>query len=382
MNVKIKQLVCLVLAFVLCAGCALAYEDLPSGSKGEAVRQMQTRLKELGYYEKNIDGDYGNQSRQALKAFQSANGLQPTGEATADVLQALYAPEAKAVPLPPDVEVTAVGYRSTNVRQKVTIKNNLDEAIEYLELRYITLDSEGKFKPDYSKLPEDFSEEQSAFTDEISKKIGAGKTGSMTVHVLSNAHALAVGVSAYRTEAGKTVRLSTEQITYCTSDGSVIYPSEDPQDYTVMSDEDYARAREVMFGYTSFVMPSFAQTQYLCPAGMFVVTVNPDSIAHMAGLAVGDVVTAIDGVSGTHPYCAELAKLKMLDGETVTLTYWRNNQSHDVPISLSMEAPAEEAPEQQPLSIADELLKYADLLEKGFITQEEYDLLKQKLLSE
>lgn len=377
-----KRLIGLVLAFVLCAGCALAYEDLPSGSRGEEVKQMQTRLKELGYYEKSIDGDYGNQSRQALRAFQSANGLEPTGEATADVLEALYSGSAKPLPPPPDVEVTAVSYRSTTVRQKVTVKNNLDEAIEYFELRYITLDSEGRFKPDYSNLPEDFSQEQSSFTDEISKKIGAGKTGSVTVDVLSSAHTLAVGVSAYRTESGQTVRLAAEQITYCTSAGNTLYPSMDPQTCIVMSDADFARAREVMFGYTSFDLPFFAQTQYLLPTGDYVLIVNPDSIAHMAGLAVGDVVTAIDGVPASNPYCAELAKLKMLDGETVTLTYWRNNQSHDTLISLHMEAPAEEESEQATLSLADELLKYADLLERGLITQEEYDLLKQKLLSE
>lgn len=379
---KIKRMLCLLLAFALCAGTALAYEDLPSDSKGEAVKQMQTRLKELGYYEKSIDGDYGNQSKTAVKAFQSANGLEQTGEATADVLALLYSDEAKGAPLPPDVEVTAVGYRSTHVRQKVTVKNNLDEAIEYFELRYITLDSEGRFKPDYSQLAEDFSEEQSAFTDEITKSVKPGKSVSVTVDMLTNAHTLAVGVSAYRTESGKTVRLSTEQITYYTSGKSVIYPSMDSQNYTLMSDEDYARAREVMFGYSSFELPFFAQTQYLLPAGMFVVTVNPDSIAHMAGLAVGDVVTAIDGVSASNPYCVEFAKLKMLDGETVTLTYWRNNQSHDTQLSLNMEAPAEEESTQTASSLADELLKYADLLEKGLITQEEYDLLKQKLLGE
>lgn len=274
--------------------------------------------------------------------------------------------------------MTAVKYRSSSVRQTVTLHNHLSEPVDSVVLRYITLDREGRFEPEYSLLPKDFSSEQSAYTDEIVRTIQPGKISSAKVDVLTGTHELAVGVSEYRTASGRWVRLSTEQITYRTSEGDVIYPTEDPQAYTLMSDEDYTRARGIMFGYTSFVLPAYARSNYLLPPGMYVVEVNPDSIAHMAGLAVGDVVTAIDGVSGTAPYCAELAKLKMLDGESAALTYWRNNRSHETLISLDMEQP--ESAEAPAVSVADELLKYAELLEKGLLTQEEYDLLKQQLL--
>lgn len=331
------RLMGLVLAFALCMSTALAYGDLPLGSRGEAVKQMQTRLSELGYYEKSIDGDYGRLSQRALKGFQSANGLEPTGEATAEVLEALYSDGARAVPPPPDVEVAAVDYRCGSARQKVTVKNHLDEAIESFALRYITLDAGGRFKPDHGCLPEGFAQEQSAFTDEIAKTVGAGKTGSVSVEVRSGAPVLAVGVSGYRTASGRQVRLAVEQITYCTSEGDVLWPREDPQAYAVMSDGERARANGMMLGYTSVELPFFAQAQYQLPAGDYVLAVTPDSIAHRAGLAAGDVVTAIDGVPGTNPCCTELAKLKLLDGETVLLTYWRNQASHDVPLALFSE---------------------------------------------
>ena len=51
--------------------------------------EIQTRLKALGYYEGDIDGNLGSGSRAAIAAFQSQHGLTPTGEPSHKVLQAL-----------------------------------------------------------------------------------------------------------------------------------------------------------------------------------------------------------------------------------------------------------------------------------------------------
>ncbi|MCD4719783.1 MAG: peptidoglycan-binding protein [Desulfobacula sp.] len=44
-------------------------------NKGDA-RLIQTRLKDLGYYNKKIDGDFGRGSKKALKNFRNDNGLE------------------------------------------------------------------------------------------------------------------------------------------------------------------------------------------------------------------------------------------------------------------------------------------------------------------
>lgn len=49
------------------------------GSRGEEVRQIQTKLKELGYLQGNVDGIYGNQTKQAVTAFQRDHGLSADG---------------------------------------------------------------------------------------------------------------------------------------------------------------------------------------------------------------------------------------------------------------------------------------------------------------
>ena len=45
------------------------------------VREMQKKLKELGYYKGSADGDFGPATEKAVKAFQKANGLTADGKA-------------------------------------------------------------------------------------------------------------------------------------------------------------------------------------------------------------------------------------------------------------------------------------------------------------
>ena len=50
--------------------------NLKKGSKGENVKTLQTMLKALGYYTRQIDGDFGQYTDSAVKAYQrNAGGL-------------------------------------------------------------------------------------------------------------------------------------------------------------------------------------------------------------------------------------------------------------------------------------------------------------------
>jgi LysM repeat protein len=49
------------------------------GSKGDPVRRMQERLKELGHDPKGADGVFGPNTEAAVKAFQAAHGLATDG---------------------------------------------------------------------------------------------------------------------------------------------------------------------------------------------------------------------------------------------------------------------------------------------------------------
>lgn len=68
------------------------------GSNDDEVVKIQTRLAELGYYNGAIDGDFGDLTDAAFRAFQAAAGLTVDGIAGSDreVLYSDNAPAAKA----------------------------------------------------------------------------------------------------------------------------------------------------------------------------------------------------------------------------------------------------------------------------------------------
>ncbi len=65
------------------------------GFQGEAVRTVQRRLRELGYYTGSIDGDFGKETEKAVKAFQKANGLSADGKVGEQTLKKLNDKNAK-----------------------------------------------------------------------------------------------------------------------------------------------------------------------------------------------------------------------------------------------------------------------------------------------
>lgn len=87
------------------------YRPLRYGSRGELVKNLQTRLMALGLYTGKISGNYLASTQAAVEKFQRKNGLAPTGEADLDTQEALYSVNArgnndKALPtvtiVPPD----------------------------------------------------------------------------------------------------------------------------------------------------------------------------------------------------------------------------------------------------------------------------------------
>ena len=59
------------------------------GSRGDEVKEIQTKLKRWGYYNGNIDGIYGSVTLAAVKYFQSKNGLSVDGIAGPKTLAAM-----------------------------------------------------------------------------------------------------------------------------------------------------------------------------------------------------------------------------------------------------------------------------------------------------
>lgn len=82
-----------------------AYGVLQIGDKGDEVLRLQQTLTEYGYYDGDLDGRYGNQTRMAVEKFQYYHGLYADGIAGKYTLSVLYDSDqvryAAATPTPP-----------------------------------------------------------------------------------------------------------------------------------------------------------------------------------------------------------------------------------------------------------------------------------------
>lgn len=61
------------------AAVSSAAASLGAGSRGTKVTEVQTRLKQWGYYDGPVDGKYGQLTINAVKKFQKKHGLAQTG---------------------------------------------------------------------------------------------------------------------------------------------------------------------------------------------------------------------------------------------------------------------------------------------------------------
>ena len=71
------------------------FKTLKKGSRGQAVRDLQQRLTDLGYLNDKIDGSFGRNTGTAVMSFCSQNGLYIQGEATPEMQQLLYSSSAE-----------------------------------------------------------------------------------------------------------------------------------------------------------------------------------------------------------------------------------------------------------------------------------------------
>ena len=96
--IALRQIASLVLALVLalCALPALA-EEYAEGARGDEVERIQQRLADLGYLSGGVDGIYGGQTTDAVRAFQQFHGLTDTGVVDADTYAGLFSQDAHAL---------------------------------------------------------------------------------------------------------------------------------------------------------------------------------------------------------------------------------------------------------------------------------------------
>lgn len=92
MKNKLWGIMSLILIFVILLGSLSVSALSKMGSRGEEVKNIQTRLKKWGYYEGSIDGIYGTATKNAVIQFQKKNGLTADGIAGPKTLEKIGLP--------------------------------------------------------------------------------------------------------------------------------------------------------------------------------------------------------------------------------------------------------------------------------------------------
>ena len=95
---------------------------LTVGAKGEDVTKLQQRLKDLGYLNGKVDGQFGGGTKRAVIAFQRRNGLNADGEAGAETQAKLFSDDALPAPGEEKTDVLA-----GNVPMLVNKTHTVDE---------------------------------------------------------------------------------------------------------------------------------------------------------------------------------------------------------------------------------------------------------------
>ena len=71
---------------------------ISTGAMGQAVYDVQERLRALGYYTGAVDAQFGPGTLDAVKRFQSENGLKADGIVGGETYRVMMSPSAKPCP--------------------------------------------------------------------------------------------------------------------------------------------------------------------------------------------------------------------------------------------------------------------------------------------
>ena len=163
-----------------------------SGATGEAVRKLQARLQELGYYTSRLDGAYLTEDIQAVRAFQKANGLKVDGKAGYDTQSRLYSADAVAAA---NNQTQALKLKYGSEGSEVA---NLQERL--ITLGYLKGSADGKFGKNTKTAVKNFQKNNKLDAD--------GIAGQQTLEMLYSDRAKANKTETTNTES-TTLRVGT-----------------------------------------------------------------------------------------------------------------------------------------------------------------------------
>lgn len=149
------------------------------GSRGQEVKKLQQRLKELKYYKGSVDGVFGKTTEASLKAFQSRNGLKADGQAGRATLSKIYSRTAKLAQTTTNApKVTTPPQVNKDVYLRLGDAGNLVKNLQkrLKDLGYYAGTIDGKYEEGTKNAVYAFQERNVAYAD--------GVAGPLTLRAL------------------------------------------------------------------------------------------------------------------------------------------------------------------------------------------------------
>ena len=164
----------------LAGGTVDTFTTLKKGMEGEAVKEMQTRLIELGYLSGVADGKYGRDTAEAVYTFQKKNGLVRDGVAGAATLSKLYSATATG-------SAPAATAAPGNAAPSTLRKGDANAAVKEMQARliqmgYLSGEADGQFGVQTYRALMAFQKANNLEAD--------GVAGAKTLAVLGSANAV------------------------------------------------------------------------------------------------------------------------------------------------------------------------------------------------
>lgn len=195
---------------------SVSWPTLRKNDSGTNVAQLQEALISLGYLSGKADGNYGDQTVKAVKAFQKANGLTEDGTAGEQTQKVLYGgnakkAETKATAAPQTATVTAAPASSGALKVGSTGNDVKSLQQKLIELGYLSGSADGVYGNKTAAAVKAYQKAQKLTAD--------GVAGSKTLSSLSSASA-AKAADNSNTAASTT---PTQKTTTTPSAGKVQY---------------------------------------------------------------------------------------------------------------------------------------------------------------
>lgn len=177
--------------------------EIQSGTRGQAVTDLQERLVALGYYNVLPDGVFDGDDVAALRQFQRVNGLAATGKAdlvTQQVLYSMYALADGEKPTPGAIsEVTPVLLKMGTTGDAVRAMQS-----RLIVLGYLTGNADGIFGTQTARAVSNFQRTNSLDAD--------GIAGELTLTALYGAKAISNAPTAAPTATAGAVAASVYKL--------------------------------------------------------------------------------------------------------------------------------------------------------------------------